>query len=104
MPWDNNYDILFYLCHYSNEVTFMDRTPVRIGEGGRIVIPSEFRKALGIDIGDELILHMENGKIILMTRKQAIEYVQEQMSKYSTGGRVLSEELIAERKEEAGDE
>jgi AbrB family looped-hinge helix DNA binding protein len=58
----------------------MHSTPVKIGEGGRIVIPSEFRKALGIDIGDELILHIENGKIILMSRMQAIDYVQEQMS------------------------
>lgn len=82
----------------------MHRTPVKIGEGGRIVIPSEFRKALGIEIGDELILHIENGKIILMTRIQAIEYVQEQMSKYSTGGRILSEELIKERREEMNNE
>jgi AbrB family looped-hinge helix DNA binding protein len=82
----------------------MHSTPVKIGEGGRIVIPSEFRKALGIDIGDELILHIENGKIILMSRMQAIDYVQEQMSKYSTGGRVLSEELIKERREEPNNE
>lgn len=82
----------------------MFRAPVKIGEGGRIVIPSEFRKALGIDIGDELVLHMENGKLILMTRSQAIEYVQEQMAKFSTGDRLLSEELIADRKEEAGNE
>ena len=82
----------------------MKRTPVKIGEGGRIVIPSEYRKALGIDVGDELILHMENGKMLLMTRLQAIEFVQEQMSKYSTGGRILSEELINERKEEGQNE
>jgi AbrB family looped-hinge helix DNA binding protein len=79
----------------------MNRTPVKIGEGGRIVIPSEYRKELGIDIGDELLLHMENGKMILMTRKRAIAYVQEQMEKYSTGGRVLSEELLADRREDA---
>ncbi|MNC18465.1 SpoVT / AbrB like domain protein [compost metagenome] len=77
----------------------MNRTPVKIGEGGLIVIPAEYRKALGIDIGDELILHMESGKMILLTRKQAIEYVQEEMSKYSVNGRVLSEELIAERRD-----
>lgn len=78
----------------------MNRTPVKISEGGRIVIPSEYRRALGIEVGDELMLHMENGRLILMTRKQAIEYVQEQMSQYSTEGRILSEEVLRDRREE----
>lgn len=82
----------------------MDKVSVKLGEGGRIVIPSEFRKSMGLDVGDELILHMENNKLLLMTRIQAIEYVQEQMSKYSVEGRVLSDELISERREEANDE
>lgn len=82
----------------------MEKTPVKISEGGRIVIPSEYRKALGIDIGDELILHMVNGRMMLLTRTQAIEYVQEQLSTYHTGVRMLSEELIRERKEESGND
>lgn len=82
----------------------MNQTPVKIGEGGRIVIPSEFRKALGIEIGDELLLHIENSKMILMTRVQAIEYVQEQMAQYTTGDRVLSEELLAERRDPSNHE
>jgi AbrB family looped-hinge helix DNA binding protein len=79
----------------------MDNLPVKIGEGGRIVIPSEYRKALKLNIGDELILQLDQNRMILMTRKQAIEYVQERMNKYSTQGRMLSEELIEERKDEA---
>lgn len=79
----------------------MDKVPVKIGEGGRIVIPSEYRKALKLNIGDELMLHMEDNRMILMTRKQAIEYVQERMGSYSTEGRILSGELIKERKDEA---
>jgi AbrB family looped-hinge helix DNA binding protein len=82
----------------------MKDVSVKIGEGGRVVIPAEFRKALGIDVGDELILHMENGTIILLTRKQAINYVQEQMAKYTVTGRQLSKEIIAERRKEAENE
>jgi AbrB family looped-hinge helix DNA binding protein len=82
----------------------MKRSPVKIGEGGRIVIPAEFRKQLGLDIGDELILHLENGRMLLFTRMQAIQYVQEQLSKYETNGKLLSEEIIAERREEAKNE
>ncbi|MDF2667880.1 MAG: hypothetical protein K0R67_186 [Paenibacillus sp.] len=84
----------------------MKKAPVKISEGGRIVIPAEFRKALGVDVGDELILHMENDKMLLLTRLQAIAYVQEQMSAYRTNSkeRSLSDELIEERKREAQDE
>jgi AbrB family looped-hinge helix DNA binding protein len=82
----------------------MKDVSVKLGEGGRVVIPAEFRKALGIDVGDELILHLENGTIALFTRKQAILYVQEQIAKYSVTGRQLSDEIISERRKEAENE
>jgi hypothetical protein len=49
---------------------------------------------------------MENDKMLLLTRRQAIAYVQEQMSVYRTGreDRSLSDELIEERRREAQDE
>jgi len=82
----------------------MNDISVNIGEGGRVVIPAEFRKALGIDVGDELILHMDNGTIVMLTRKQSIHYVQERMAKYTINSRQLSEEIIAERRKEADTE
>jgi AbrB family looped-hinge helix DNA binding protein len=88
------------MSFYKRGVIMKD-VSVKLGEGGRVVIPAEFRKALGIDVGDELILHMENGTIVLLTRKQAILYVQEQMAKYSVTERQLSEEIIDERRKEA---
>ncbi|WP_276353893.1 hypothetical protein [Cohnella caldifontis] len=42
---------------------------------------------------------MENGKIVLMTRSQAIDYVREKMVAYRVGDGLLSEELISERRE-----
>jgi len=78
----------------------MKQYPIKLGEGGRVVIPADVRKELGIDIGDELMLHMEEGKLVLLTRKQAIQYVQEQMAKYEIGDRLLSQELIEERRRE----
>jgi AbrB family looped-hinge helix DNA binding protein len=77
---------------------------VKIGEGGRVVIPIECRKELGLDIGDELLLHVDNGKIVLFTRKQALLYVQEELAKYSTNERQLSEEVIEDRRREAKNE
>lgn len=79
----------------------MDKVPVKIGEGGRIVIPAEFRKALGVGVGDELLLQLDEGRLLLMTRAQAIVYVQERLAKYTVADRSLSDELIAERKDQA---
>jgi len=81
----------------------MEHASVKLGEGGRIVIPADYRKALGVETGDELMLHMEHGRMYLLTRKQAIAYVQEQMARYQVEG-TLSEELIMERKQQARDE
>lgn len=79
----------------------MKQYPIKLGEGGRVVIPADVRKELGIDVGDELMLHMEEGKLVLLTRKQAIQYVQEQLAKYEIGDRLLSQELIEERRGES---
>jgi AbrB family looped-hinge helix DNA binding protein len=79
----------------------MQDIKVRISEGGRIVIPADFRRQLGVDTGDELILHMENNRLVLFTPLQAIQYVQEQVAQYNVQRMPLSEQLIADRQAEA---
>jgi AbrB family looped-hinge helix DNA binding protein len=74
---------------------------VRISEGGRIVIPAEFRKQLGVEIGDDLIIRMENGELRLLTKEQAILHAQQLMQQYVKKDRSLAGELIAERRGEA---
>ena len=34
----------------------------KIGPSGRLVIPAEYRRALGVDVGDEVVLHLEDGE------------------------------------------
>ncbi len=76
-------------------------TKTKIDKGGRVVIPAEYRKALGLKAGDDVILVLENGEIRLMTPQEAVRQVQELVSRYIPKGRSLSEELIRERREEA---
>ena len=73
---------------------------VRVAEGGRIVIPAEYRKILGLKVGDEVILVLEGEEVRLLTRRQAIKRAQEMVRRYVPEGRSLSEELIAERRAE----
>jgi AbrB family looped-hinge helix DNA binding protein len=73
----------------------------RIDRNGRVVIPSEYRKALGLNLGDEVILDLEEGELRLFSLDQAIERAQELVLKYAPEGVSLADELIAERRAEA---
>ena len=79
----------------------MSRVVTKIGEGGRVVIPSEFRKALGVETGDQVVLVLEEGAVRMVTPKEAIRRAQALVRQYVPEGRNLSDELIAERRREA---
>ena len=72
----------------------------RLAEGGRIVIPVEYRQALGIRVWDEVILRLEDGEVRILTPQQDIKRAQELVSRYVTPERLLADELLAERRAE----
>lgn len=72
--------------------------------GGRIVVPAEFRRALGLAPGDEVILRLEGGELRVLTRAQAIRRAQETVRRYVPAGRPLVDELLEERRREAAEE
>lgn len=76
----------------------MTQIKTKVAEGGRIVIPAEYREALGLHVGDEVILRLEDGEVRIFTPAQAIKYAQDLLRPYLPQGRSLSEELIAERR------
>ena len=45
----------------------------RVNENGRVVIPACFRKALGINIGDEVVLRIEDDELRITTPKRRVE-------------------------------
>ena len=72
-----------------------------IREGGRIVIPAAFRKALGIKTGDEVLITLENDEIKVISSRQAVARAQALIRSYIPEGRSLSDELIRERRNES---
>ena len=78
----------------------MSEVAVRLGTGGRLVIPGEFRTMLGIVPGDIVILVMEPDGLRLLTPEQAVARAQALVRRYVAADRCLSDELIAERREE----
>ena len=79
----------------------MEETKVIIGKGGRINIPAEHRRALGLSDGDEVVVGIEGGALRIESRDDAIRRVQRMVRERFGEGRRLSEELIADRREEA---
>jgi AbrB family looped-hinge helix DNA binding protein len=77
----------------------MDRVLTRLGDGGRLVIPAEYRKALGIDTGDELVLVLEDQSLRVLTPREGIRRAQALVRSYIPKGLRLSEDLIRERRE-----
>jgi AbrB family looped-hinge helix DNA binding protein len=76
----------------------------KIAAGGRIVIPADFRRQLGADVGDEVILRLVDGEVHVMTRFQAIRKAQELVRKAIPSSRSLVQELLTERRKEAARE
>lgn len=82
----------------------MSINTVKLGSNGRLVIPAEYRKALGVEEGDELVVRLEDGELHLSTRKVALRRAQERVRRYVPEGVSLADELIRERREEAASE
>jgi len=74
---------------------------LRVNENGRMVIPIAFRRAVGINAGDEVILRVEDDELRITTLKKRLERAQRLVRKYIKPGLSLSDELIAERRREA---
>ena len=79
----------------------MQGTRSKIGLGGRVVIPSRYRKALGIKPGDEVLVRLEDGEIRILTPRQALARAQGLVRRYVTTDQSLVDELLADRRREA---
>lgn len=73
---------------------------VKIGKNGRVIIPAEFRRALGFEDGDEVILHVDEDGLKISTPAQAISRAQSLVRRYVPEGSDLSGELVADRRAE----
>ena len=72
----------------------------KMGKGGRLIIPATYRHALHLEVGEDIILHMEKGELRLRSLKQAIHCAQETVKKANANGDSLTETLFQLRQEE----
>jgi AbrB family looped-hinge helix DNA binding protein len=84
--------------------TVNTETRLRVNENGRVVIPASFRKALGINVGDEIVLRIEDDELRITTLKRRVERAQRLVRKHVKPGTSLVDELIRERREASRNE
>jgi antitoxin PrlF len=77
------------------------KSRARIEGKGRVVIPASFRSALGLKVGDEIDLRVEDNEIRISTLQTRLTKSRERLRKFVKPGRRLSDELIAERRRSA---
>lgn len=76
---------------------------VRVGPRGRIVIPVDVRSELGLGEGSVLFARVVDRKLVLEPRQALLERWRSRFKSVEAGV-VLWEELIADRRAEAGAE
>jgi AbrB family looped-hinge helix DNA binding protein len=74
----------------------MDATIV-IGRQGRIVIPADVRRELGLAAGDRLHLHLADGRLVLERQSDAVAALR-RIGAVIPQTRSLVDELLAERR------
>lgn len=75
-----------------------------IKAGGRVVLPAELRAELGVQEGDVLHARFSDGELVITSRDSAIRRAQELVRRYVPAGVSLVDQLIDERRAEAGRE
>ena len=75
-------------------------TKVPVGPQGRLVIPSDIRRQLGISPGDVLIALVEDERLVLEKRDVVLQRLRRRFA-HVPAGVSLADELISERRQES---
>ncbi len=78
----------------------------KMSEGGRVVIPIEIRKALGLREGDVVLWELVDGEARLTTKRERLRRAQGLIQRYcpKMENESVVDEFIAERRMEAARE
>lgn len=74
---------------------------VRISHDGRVVIPADIRRALGLKDGDVVYVRLVDREVVITSAREALHHARSIARKYVTPGQSLADELIADRRREA---
>lgn len=82
----------------SGKKPMLDR--VKLGEGGRLVIPAAMREALGVKPGDEMALEFVDGELRVKSYMAVIRELQEEFRTLVPAGTDVVDDFLKERRNE----
>lgn len=82
----------------------MAATRGKMVEGGRVIVPSGFRKSMGLEKGDTVLMELHGDELRIRPAKSALRRIQEKVRSLVPAGHSVVDELIADRRVEAARE
>jgi AbrB family looped-hinge helix DNA binding protein len=82
-------------------VISIEKVTSKLNDNGRIVIPAKFRKDMGLKPGDAVVMSLEGGVLRIESQLAKIRRIQAEFRQFANTESLASDELIAERREEA---
>jgi len=79
----------------------MKSVMVQVSQTGRMHLPAEVRRALGMKGPSQVVLTIDEDAVRLRTPAQTLEHIRRLARPYRPKGRLASDELILERRAEA---
>lgn len=83
-----------------------ERAEVVVNRDGRILIPAQVRRDLGLAAGSTLLLSVEDGRVVMESRAQLVARMRREIAEAWQGDPAdsVADELLAERRAEAAAE
>jgi AbrB family looped-hinge helix DNA binding protein len=78
----------------------MQEVRTRLGENGRVVIPAEFRRRLGLKVGDPLVVRLDEDGLSIESRRAAVRAAQRMVRERVPKGELLTKGLFDMRRAE----
>jgi len=93
--------LLWYMSTNGASTKTSLHAKVPLSPNGRIVIPASIRQEMGFAPGDTLLMDVEDGVLSIESYAARICRIQKEFAQYAKPSVMASDELIAERREEA---
>jgi AbrB family looped-hinge helix DNA binding protein len=79
----------------------MDAQRGRLVSGGRLQLPSDMRRELGLADGDQVVMRIVDGELHIRPARDVLKRIQAMLRPYAPADGSVAEELIADRRAEA---
>lgn len=76
----------------------------KMTEGGRLLVPAELRRTLGMQPGSDVVLDLSNGELRVRPLDKAVARAQAIVRRYVADGANNTDEFIRERRAAAASE